>query len=40
MIDRGLDLRARFGINPGPRNFYGNRVPRGTRFGLGAHEAR
>ncbi len=40
MIGRGLDLRARFGIGVGTHDFYGNRIPRGTRFDLGVHEAR
>lgn len=40
VIDKGLNLHTRFGIGIGTHDFYGNRIPRGTRFDLGAHEAR
>ncbi len=35
--DRGLDLPS-LGINPGSRDFYGNPIPRGGAFDIGAHE--
>ncbi len=37
-IDAGLDLRARFGIDPGQRDFYGHPIPQGDGFDIGAHE--
>jgi hypothetical protein len=39
-IDAGLDLRARFGIDPGKRDYYGAPLPAGKGFDIGAHEAR
>lgn len=36
----GLDLRARFGIDPGPVDFFGNPLPRQGPLSIGAHEAR
>ncbi len=38
LIDGGLDLRSLFGIDPGRRDFYGNPIPSGTGFDIGAHE--
>ncbi len=35
----GLNLRLLFDINPGPRDFYGNPIPLGPGFSIGAHEA-
>lgn len=40
LIDRGLDLLNLFGTATGGRDFYGNPVPRGSGFDIGAHEAR
>ena len=37
-IDSGLDLRGLFGTDPGRRDFYGNAIPRGKGFDIGAHE--
>lgn len=37
-VDRGLDLRSLFGIDPGLSDFYGQRLPQGELFDLGAHE--
>jgi len=38
-LDTGLDLQARFGLDPGRRDFYGHPIPRGAGFDIGAHEA-
>jgi MYXO-CTERM domain-containing protein len=38
LIDAGLDLRARFKIDPGQRDFFGNPLPDNGRFDVGAHE--
>lgn len=38
-INRGLDIQALFGVTPGPRDFYGNAVPRGIALDIGANEA-
>jgi hypothetical protein len=38
LIDAGLDLRSLFGIDPGNRDFYGNPIPQGKGFDIGAHE--
>jgi hypothetical protein len=38
-IDRGLDLRSFFGVNPGGRDFFGGAVPSGGGFDIGAHES-
>jgi hypothetical protein len=38
MIDAGLDLTALFGINPGPRDYYGTPLPQGSRLDIGASE--
>jgi hypothetical protein len=37
-IDAGLDLRTQFGLDPGARDFYGNPLPQGEKFDIGAHE--
>ena len=37
LIDLGLDY-ARFGIDPGARDFFGNAIPQGRAFDIGAHE--
>lgn len=34
----GLDLRALFGIDPGTRDFYGNSIPQGSGYSIGAHD--
>lgn len=38
LIDAGIDLRSQIGINPGNRDFYGNLIPSGKSFDIGAHE--
>jgi len=38
LIDAGLDLRSLFGIDPGKRDFYGNTIPQGKAYDIGAHE--
>jgi hypothetical protein len=38
LIDAGIDLRSLFGIDPGSRDFYGNPIPQGKGFDIGAHE--
>ncbi len=38
LIDAGLDLRSLFGIDPGSRDFYGNSIPKGKAYDIGAHE--
>ena len=38
LIDRGRDLTADFGIDPGPRDLFGGRVAQGAGFEIGAHE--
>ncbi len=38
LIDRGLDLRTRFAIDPGATDFYGTPIPQGAGFDIGAHE--
>lgn len=39
IIDKGLDLtKAPFNIDVGSRDFYGNALPRGNGFDIGAHE--
>ena len=39
MIGRGLNLQTVFAINPGARDFYGNLLPQGTSYDVGANEA-
>jgi len=36
--DTGLDLLTLFGIDPGTRDYYGNSIPQGSLFDIGAHE--
>jgi len=38
LIDAGLDLRSVFGIDSGERDFYGNPIPQGKGFDIGAYE--
>ncbi|MCC5928178.1 MAG: T9SS type A sorting domain-containing protein [Cyclobacteriaceae bacterium] len=39
IIDKGLDLsKSPFNIDVGKRDFYGNSLPRGAGFDIGAHE--
>ncbi|MHC4538866.1 MAG: right-handed parallel beta-helix repeat-containing protein [Planctomycetota bacterium] len=38
LIDAGLDIRSLFAIDPGSRDFYGNPIPSGKSFDIGAHE--
>ncbi len=38
LVDRGLDLAARFGINPGPRDYFNILTPQGGGSDVGAHE--
>ncbi|TVR57887.1 MAG: right-handed parallel beta-helix repeat-containing protein [Spirochaetaceae bacterium] len=38
LIDAGLDLRSEFGIDPGTRDFFGNRIPVGRSVAIGIHE--
>lgn len=38
LVDAGLDLRARFGIDPGPRDYFNIRCPQGAGLDVGAHE--
>jgi hypothetical protein len=40
LIDRGMDLKARFGIDPGTQDFLGNPIKHGNGFDLGAIEYR
>jgi hypothetical protein len=37
-IDAGLDLKKQFDLDPGKRDFYGNNLPQGGGFDVGAHE--
>ncbi len=37
-VDSGLNLKQLFGLDPGPKDFYGNALPAGTSFDIGAHE--
>jgi hypothetical protein len=38
LIDAGIDLRSQFGIDPSDRDFYGNPIPSGKGFDIGANE--
>ncbi len=40
VIDKGLDLLAEFGFDPGSNDFYGTPIPVGAQFDVGAHEYR
>ncbi|HXK59656.1 MAG TPA: right-handed parallel beta-helix repeat-containing protein [Acidobacteriota bacterium] len=37
-IDRGLDVKSLFGVDPGVRDYYGNPLPAAGSVDLGAHE--
>jgi len=39
MCEAGLNLPALFGINVGMKDYYGNAVPNGLTFDVGAHDA-
>lgn len=39
LIDAGLNLSSAFGSGVGNRDFYGNPVPQGSAFDIGAHES-
>jgi hypothetical protein len=38
MIDSGLNLPALFRINPGPGDFWGDAIPQGPAYDIGANE--
>lgn len=38
LIEAGLNLTQLFGIDPGTRDYYGNRIPQRGAFDVGAHE--
>jgi len=38
LIDKGLDLGSRFGVDAGPHDYYDVATPRGAAFDIGAHE--
>ncbi|HYG74310.1 MAG TPA: chitobiase/beta-hexosaminidase C-terminal domain-containing protein, partial [Planctomycetota bacterium] len=38
LIDAGLNLQSLFSINPGTRDFYGNTIPAGAGYDIGAHD--
>ncbi len=38
VIDSGLDLKQLFGLDPGNRDFFGNALPGGRLFDIGAYE--
>jgi hypothetical protein len=38
MVDGGLDLAARFGVDPGARDYYASPLPQGAGFDAGAGE--
>jgi len=38
LIDAGLDLQSSFGIDPANKDFWGNPIPQGQGFDIGAHE--
>lgn len=40
LINRGLNLMQRFGINPGTIDYYGGSTPSGSAYDVGAHEWR
>ena len=37
-VDSGLNLKQLFGLDPGTRDFYGDVLPTGNLFDIGAHE--
>lgn len=40
LINKGLNLQQRFGVNAGPIDFFGGTLPFGAAFDVGAHEWR
>jgi hypothetical protein len=38
LINAGIDLEGRFGINPGSNDFYGDAIPSNTALDVGAEE--
>ena len=38
LVDAGLDLKAKFGINAGPNDFFGAQITQGAAHEIGAHE--
>ena len=40
MLDAALDLNGLFGLAPGPTDFYGEDLLRGTSYDVVGHEAR
>ena len=38
IIDRGLGIESAFGMDVGPRDFYGTPIPRNGKYDIGAHE--
>jgi hypothetical protein len=38
LIDAGLNPRVLFGVDPGRRDFFGNQIPQGNAYDVGAHE--
>lgn len=38
LIEAGLNLKQLFGIDPGTRDYYGNRIPQRAAFDVGSHE--
>ncbi|MEK7950638.1 right-handed parallel beta-helix repeat-containing protein [Luteolibacter soli] len=38
LVDAGLDLKVKFGINVGPTDFFGTRIAQGAGYEVGAHE--
>jgi len=40
LIDKGLNLFNKFGINPGLKDFYGNTIPQGAGYDVGAHDTK
>jgi hypothetical protein len=38
LIDRGLDVKARFTLEPGPQDFFGGFLKQGSGHEIGAHE--
>jgi hypothetical protein len=38
LVDAGLDLKAKFGIDAGPNDFFGAQLTQGVGYEIGAHE--
>jgi hypothetical protein len=38
IVDKGLNLKAQFGVDPGTRDFYGQSLPAGAGFDMGPQE--